>query len=91
MTSSGWPTLSTSPRSRRGGRGTKLHADRDLLDAVLTALEWQTRMEAWQRDGGRYVPNPATWLNGRRWEDEPQAEAAPDKPPRRRKEETEVW
>ena len=69
----------------------KLHADRDLLDALLTALEWQTRMEAWQRDGGRYVPNPATWLNGRRWEDEPQAEAAPDKPPRRRKEETEVW
>lgn len=68
----------------------KLHADRDLLDALLTALEWQTRTEAWQRDGGRYVPNPATWLNGRRWEDEPQAEAAPDKPPRRR-EEVEVW
>ena len=68
----------------------KLHADRDLLDALLTALEWQTRMEAWQRDGGRYVPNPATWLNGRRWEDEPQVEAAPDKPPRRR-EEVEVW
>ena len=68
----------------------KLHADRDLLDALLTALEWQTRTEAWQRDGGRYVPNPATWLNGRRWEDEPQAEAKPDKPPRRR-EEVEVW
>ena len=68
----------------------KLHADRDLLDALLTALEWQTRTEAWQRDGGRYVPNPATWLNGRRWEDEPQAEAGPDKPPRRR-EEVEVW
>ena len=68
----------------------KLHADRDLLDALLSALEWQTRMEAWQRDGGRYVPNPATWLNGRRGEDEPQAEAAPDKPPRRR-EEVEVW
>ena len=69
----------------------KLHADRDLLDALLTALEWQTRTEAWQRDGGRYVPNPATWLNGRRWEDEPQPPAGPDKPPRRRKEETEVW
>ena len=68
----------------------KLHADRDLLDALLTALEWQTRTEAWQRDGGRYVPNPATWLNGRRWEDEPQP-GEPDKPPRRRKEETEVW
>ena len=67
----------------------KLHADRDLLDALLTALEWQTRTEAWQRDGGRYVPNPATWLNGRRWEDEPQP-GEPDKPPRRR-EEVEVW
>ena len=67
----------------------KLHADRDLLDALLTALEWQTRTEAWQRDGGRYVPNPATWLNGRRWEDEPQP-GGPDKPPRRR-EEVEVW
>ena len=68
----------------------KLHADRDLLDALLTALEWQTRTEAWQRDGGRYVPNPATWLNGHRWEDEPQPPAGPDKPPRRR-EEVEVW
>ena len=68
----------------------KLHADRDLLDALLTALEWQTRTEAWQRDGGRYVPNPATWLNGRRWEDEPQPPTEPDKPPRRR-EEVEVW
>ena len=68
----------------------KLHADRDLLDALLTALEWQTRMEAWQRDGGRYVPNPATWLNGRRWEDEPPSADGPDKPPRRR-EEVEVW
>ena len=67
----------------------KLHADRDLLDALLTALEWQTRTEAWQRDGGRYVPNPATWLNGRRWEDEPQP-GEPDKPLRRR-EEVEVW
>ena len=66
----------------------KLHADRDLLDALLTALEWQIRTEAWQRDGGRYVPNPATWLNGRRWEDE---RPAASEPPRRRKEETEVW
>ena len=21
-------------------------------------------------EGGRYIPHPATWLNGRRWEDE---------------------
>lgn len=28
------------------------------------------RTEQWQRDGGRYIPNPATFLNQRRWEDE---------------------
>ena len=24
----------------------------------------------WQKDGGQYIPNPATWLNQGRWEDE---------------------
>ncbi|MNY63023.1 hypothetical protein D3C86_1999290 [compost metagenome] len=24
----------------------------------------------WLKDGGKYVPMPTTWLNGRRWEDE---------------------
>lgn len=53
----------------------KLHADRALLDKLLTALDWQRRTESWQRDGGRYIPNPATWLNARRWEDEPDGAA----------------
>jgi len=26
--------------------------------------------EDWTKDGGQFVPHPATWLNGRRWEDE---------------------
>lgn len=66
----------------------KLHADGELLAKILAALEWQKRTEAWQRDGGRYVPNAATWLNAQRWEDERQPVS---EPPKRRKEETEVW
>ena len=58
----------------------KLKADADLLAKILAALEWQKREESWRREDGRYIPNPATWLNARRWEDEPGAEAAPDKP-----------
>ena len=58
----------------------KLHADAGLLDTILTALEWQKREQGWQRDGGRYIPNPATWLNARRWEDEKQAGAPERKP-----------
>lgn len=38
---------------------------------IITALKWQRDSAQWQRDGGRYVPNPATYLSQRRWEDEP--------------------
>ena len=37
---------------------------------LLAALERQKRSDQWSRDGGRYIPNPATWLNQGRWEDE---------------------
>lgn len=43
------------------------------LEAILAALEWQRASDDWQRDGGAFVPHPATWLNARRWEDEPTA------------------
>ena len=57
----------------------KLHADEALLDKMLAALEWQTKLDSWTREGGRYIPNPATWLNAARWEDEQEA-AKPEKP-----------
>jgi hypothetical protein len=40
------------------------------LEAVLAALVLQKCSQQWQRDGGRYVPHPATWLNQGRWQDE---------------------
>lgn len=39
------------------------------LDTMLKALETQKKTEQWQKDGGRYIPNPTTWLNQGRWED----------------------
>lgn len=44
------------------------------LDTLLTALEQQKRSDQWNRDGGQYIPYPATWPNQRRWEDEPPAQ-----------------
>jgi hypothetical protein len=38
---------------------------------LLKALEWQRRQESWVKDGGQFIPHAATWLNKRRWEDEP--------------------
>lgn len=49
----------------------RLKPDEALLARMLASLQAQAADEAWQRDGGRYVPHAASWLNGRRWEDEP--------------------
>jgi hypothetical protein len=40
------------------------------LGSIVDALAWQRDLPRWREDGGRYVPHPATYLNGRRWEDE---------------------
>lgn len=58
------------------GKGAALKAfqrvkpDDALLDTMLSQLELMRASPQWQSDGGRYIPNPATWLNQRRWEDE---------------------
>lgn len=48
----------------------KIKPDAALLEIILRAVKAQAASEDWTRDGGRYVPYPSTWLNGRRWEDE---------------------
>jgi hypothetical protein len=48
----------------------KIAPDAALVEALLSAVAAQARAEQWRRDGGRFVPHPATWLNGRHWEDE---------------------
>lgn len=49
---------------------TRLDPDDDLLGVMLAALERQKASEGWTKEGGRYIPYPATWINQRRWEDE---------------------
>ena len=41
------------------------------INVILSAVEEQKYCEQWLKDGGQYIPNPATWLNQGRWEDEP--------------------
>ena len=40
------------------------------VETLLAAIERQKCSDQWSRDNGRYIPNPATWLNQGRWEDE---------------------
>ena len=48
----------------------KLNPDQALFDLIANALEYRSQTKEWLAEGGRYIPHPATWLNGRRWEDE---------------------
>jgi hypothetical protein len=43
---------------------------RPELTNLLTAVKAACKTEAWMKDGGKYIPHPATWLRGERWEDE---------------------
>lgn len=58
------------------GKGTaekswnKLRPTKELFSQIMEALQKAVRCERWVRENGRYIPNPATWLNQRRWEDE---------------------
>jgi uncharacterized protein YdaU (DUF1376 family) len=48
----------------------RLAPDEALRGRILAAVEAQKRSPGWLKDGGQYVPHPATWLNKHRWEDE---------------------
>ena len=54
----------------------KLKADRKLMQTMSAALKAQMATEEWQRDNGRAIPYPSTWINNRRWEDELEGRAA---------------
>lgn len=53
----------------------KLKPNDDLLHEMLSALEWQKVTVDWTKSKGQFIPYAATWLNNRRWEDEPESEA----------------
>ena len=64
-----YPKKKGKESARRAWR--KLRPDMALCRVMASALDRQKQSEDWRRDGGKYIPYPASWLNGRRWEDEP--------------------
>ena len=50
-----------------------------LLPQMLSAIDAQKQSDQWKKDGGQFIPNPATWLNQRRWEDELPVEGETEK------------
>ena len=48
----------------------KRNGDRPELTVMLSAIEQQKTSDQWTKDNGQYIPNPATWINQGRWNDE---------------------
>lgn len=66
-----WDTYPKKVDKRRAFEVFKrLKVSRELLSAMLNALEQQKRSQQWKEANGQYIPHAATWLNGRRWEDQ---------------------
>ncbi len=62
------------PKRRAKGNAEKAFAkikpSEQLFEAIMNGLKRAKTTEDWLKDNGKYIPHPATWLNGKRWEDE---------------------
>lgn len=48
----------------------KLSPDEELFNQIMDAVRKQKTSDDWTKDNGKFIPYPATWLNGQRWLDE---------------------
>lgn len=47
-----------------------LNPSHELIEIIMVALQKHKQLDRWLKDNGQFIPLPATWLNGKRWEDE---------------------
>ncbi|WP_428827683.1 helix-turn-helix domain-containing protein [Azonexus sp. IMCC34842] len=67
-----YPKKVAKPQALKGWK--KIKPAGQVLADLMASLDKQKVSADWLKDGGQFIPHPASWLNGRRWEDEtPQA------------------
>ena len=64
-------------------RWEKMKVTPELYREIMEGLERAKNSQEWGKDGGAYIPHPATWLNGEGWKNEykPLRQAATPKAP----------
>ncbi len=50
----------------------KIQPENGTFEKIMTGLEKAKQTKNWQKENGQYIPLPSTWLNGERWNDEPE-------------------
>lgn len=51
-------------------RAWKSRKDRPPISVLVASIDEHKRSVDWTKDGGKYIPHPATWLRGGCWKDE---------------------
>lgn len=46
------------------------NGSRPKIEIILETIKIQSKSPQWNKDGGQFIPNPSTWINQGRWEDE---------------------
>ena len=59
----------------------RLNPDAALFGRIMDAIAASKNSGQWQRENGRYVPNPLNWLNQGRWDDVYPERVQPVQPP----------
>lgn len=62
-----YPKKIAKPNAIKAFKAAKLKAGE--IDSILTDIETRKQSDDWTKENGKYIPNPATYLNQRRWED----------------------
>lgn len=55
----------------------KIDPSPELLAEIVAAVARNAASESWTKSGGQFIPHAATWLNGRRWEDQGTTNGSP--------------
>lgn len=63
-----YPYKANKPSALRAWN--KINPDDSLKAQMFEAIEKATKSENWLKEDGKYIPLPASWLNGHRWEDQ---------------------
>lgn len=62
------------PKKRNRGQAEKafkkLSPDSNLVDQMISSLEVSKGREDWQKENGKFIPYPATWINSQGWLDD---------------------
>lgn len=65
-----YPRRKAKGDAEKAWAGIKPAPDEAMLKTILAKIEEEKRSEQWQKENGKYIPYPATWLRSKRWEDE---------------------